>query len=64
MFIILHTMRSGDITKQEGEVLKDRLLALRLNGEEFEMLEAFCRRKKVSKSEAVRSAFLSVVNGH
>lgn len=64
MFIILQTMKSGDITKQGGEVLKDRLLALRLTGEEFETLEAFCRHKKVSKSEAVRSAFLSLVDGH
>lgn len=36
----------------------DKNLSVRLNQEEFEELEAFCRMHKVSKSDAIRQMIL------
>lgn len=44
-------------------MLKDRLLALRLNGEEVEELDTFCRRHKISRSRAIREAIFTTIEG-
>ena len=46
----------------ENQVAKDRMLVIRLTGEQHESIEQFCRQKRVSKSELTRRAILSVVD--
>lgn len=63
MFIIPIPMKKREVSESGSDMLKDRLLALRLNGEEVEELDTFCRRHKISRSRAIREAIFTTIEG-